>query len=143
MKVAFALLSSGFVASCAAALESPQMQCSPTSLQSNDVLTVQLTVPHGRQFGVWTPDNEFLFLSYNKATPEEPTSPFDPTIFRTLAAVQLNVASARGVPVRDGFDPPEAIFSKAGSYQFLVAENLETDNAPGAVAECIVTYARR
>jgi len=101
-----------------------------------------MPVPHGGDFGVWNPKGEFQFISYKKASAEEPTPPLDPKTFRTTAEVTLAAATAMGIPVRDGFEKPELIFQRPGLYRFLVAENLETENPPGLL-KCTVRYRQR
>ena len=117
-----------------------EMKCSPKVLVPGGLLTLRMPASHGADFGVWNPKGEFQFISYNKASAEEPTSPIDPSTFRTEPEVKLPAATAVGIPVRDGFEKPELIFQRPGLYRFVVAENLETENPPEAVLRCTVRF---
>jgi hypothetical protein len=101
-----------------------------------------MTLPHGGEFGVWNPKGEFQFISFKKVSANEPAPPIEPDVFRTTTELKLATATAKGSPVRDGFEKPELIFTRPGTYRFIVAENLETDNPPGLL-KCTVRYRER
>ena len=119
-----------------------ELVCSPKVVRPGGTVTLRMPVPHGGDFGVWNPKGEFQFISYKKASADEPIPPIDPRAFRTTAEVTLAVATAVGIPVRDGFEKPEPIFQRPGVYRFLVAENLETESPPGLL-KCTVRYQPR
>jgi hypothetical protein len=116
--------------------------CAPKVLRPGDTLTIRLPLPHGGELGVWNPKGEFQFIAYRKDTDNAPLPPIDFDNFRKQTEVQLVIATAKGVPVRDGFEQPELLFSAPGRYHFLVSDNLETENPPGLL-KCSVRYQRR
>jgi hypothetical protein len=116
----------------------PGIECSPSVVHPGDTLIIRMTLPHGGQLGAWNPKGEFQFIAY-RADTDLPPPPIAFEVFRNQSEVRLTTTAAKGVPVRDGFEKPELLFSAPGRYHFLVSDNLETENPPGLL-KCTVRY---
>jgi hypothetical protein len=112
------------------------LRCSPRNLWLGDTLTLNMSVPHGRDLAILGPDHKFFWLRSWEPNDEATTAKWH--AFETLRQLKLVTTEAKGrVSTAD-----EPIFTKTGWYRIRVSYNLETDDGT-PVSQCKVYYAHR
>jgi len=112
-----------------------QFQCTPRSVTSGQSVTLHLPATHGGELGVQTPDKRILFIALDS----EPQAPVATAAFKSLRTLELPTATAQGLAPADAWKP-DRIFTVAGTYRFVVSDNLETEDEGGANLWCIVRF---
>lgn len=113
------------------------IRCYPTVLYKGDTLTIKMKIPHGEYLGIINPAGEMFFVVY--PSPEKGKDSLMPSnIFVNLDELKIITNVTRAVPWIAGRGM-EIIFSKAGDYQILLSDNLESD-AEYPIIKCIVKY---
>ena len=112
------------------------LRCSPRKLWLGDTLTLNMSVPHGRDFAILGPDNKFFWLRSWEPNDEATTAKW--YAFEKVRKLKIVTTEAKGRVSTDD----EPIFAKTGWYRIRVSYNLETDDGT-PVNECKVYYAHR
>ncbi len=117
----------------------PRLRCEPRTLRPGQTLTLHLPMPHGRELGVAAP-GRFLFIAFR---PEQGTyrkkPPIPSTRFLEMYSVRLPVSSAVGINL-PADTAPEPIFTSPGTYQFIVSDNLETEDDAWTFLRCSIRF---
>jgi hypothetical protein len=112
------------------------LTCTPKTLHSGDTITLRMRTPHGGYLAVVQPDGTFYFIVYPQLG--DPTRRFSKIPSDTFKKMPLLLlpSDLRAAPRVYGRDTLlEPVFSKVGSYQIHLGENLESDYAP-PVSKC-------
>jgi hypothetical protein len=118
----------------------PRLNCTPSVMTPDKTLTLRMPVPHGRELGVRTPQGRFLFIAYQFDEQANPIPPPVPSAdFLRMNSIELSPALARGVAVSQR-SPAEPVFTTPGRYQFVLSDNLETEDDAHANLTCDVRY---
>ncbi|HEX5702448.1 MAG TPA: hypothetical protein VFX97_04465 [Pyrinomonadaceae bacterium] len=112
------------------------LRCSPGRLYLGDTLTLNMSVPHGRDLAILGPDNKFFWLRSWEPNDEAATASW--YAFEKMKLLKIVTAEANGRVSTDD----EPIFTKTGWYRIRVSYNLETDDGT-PVNECRVYYTHR
>ena len=112
------------------------LRCSPRNLWRGDTLTLDMSVPHGRDLAILGPDNKFFWL--RSWEPNDKTTTASWYAFERLRQLKIGTTEAKGRVSTDD----EPIFTKTGWYRIRVSYNLETDDGT-PVNECKVYYSHR
>lgn len=112
------------------------LRCSPRKLWRGDTLTLNMSVPHGRDLAIIGPGNKFFWLRSWEPNNRETTAQW--FAFEKVGQLKLVTDEARG-SVSNG---AELIFTKTGWYSIRISYNLETDDGT-PVNECKVYYVHR
>ncbi len=112
------------------------LRCSPRKLWLGDTLTLQMSVPHGRDLAILGPDDKFFWLRSWEPNDQETTAQW--YAFEKVRQLKLSTTEAKG-SVNDG---AELIFTKTGWYSIRISYNLETDDGT-PFNECKVYYVHR
>jgi type IV secretory pathway ATPase VirB11/archaellum biosynthesis ATPase len=112
------------------------LRCSPRNLWLGDILTLNMSVPHGRDFAILGPDNRFFWLRSWEPNDEATTARW--YAFEKVRQLKIVTAEAKGRVSTDD----EPIFTKTGWYRIRVSYNLETDDGT-PVNQCRVYYTHR
>ena len=112
------------------------LRCSPTRLYLGDTLTLNMSVPHGRDLAILGPDNRFFWLRSWEPNDQARTASW--YAFEKMKLFRIVTAEAKGRVSTDD----EPIFTKTGWYRIRVSYNLETDDGT-PVNECKVYYTHR
>ena len=112
------------------------LRCSPRNLWLGDTLTLNMSVPHGRDLAILGPDNKFFWLRSWEPNDEAATA--DWYAFEKLRQLKIVTTEAKGRVSTDD----EPIFTRTGWYRIRVSYNLETDDGT-PVSQCRVYYTHR
>ena len=112
------------------------LRCSPRRLWLGDTLTLNMSVPHGRDLAILGPGNKFFWLRSWEPNDEATTASW--YAFEKLRQLKIVTKEAKGRVSTDD----EPIFTKTGWYRVRVSYNLETDDGT-PVNECRVYYTHR
>jgi hypothetical protein len=95
-----------------------------------------MSVPHGRDLAILSPDDKFFWL--RAWEPNDPEATARWYAFEKVRQLKLVTGEAKG---RAG-DADELIFTKTGWYTIRISYNLETDDGT-PFRECRVHYVHR
>jgi hypothetical protein len=111
-------------------------RCSPRNLWLGGTLTLNMSVPHGRDLAILGPDNTFFWLRSWEPNDEATTARW--YAFEKLQQLKIVTTDAKG----RGSTDDEPIFTKTGWYRIRVSYNLETDDGT-PVNQCRVYYTHK
>ena len=112
------------------------LRCSPSRLWLGDTLTLNMSVPHGRDLAILGPDNKFFWLRSWEPNDEATTASW--YAFEKMKLFKIVTMEAKGRVSTDD----EPIFTKTGWYRIRISYNLETDDGT-PVSQCKVYYTHR
>ena len=112
------------------------LRCSPRKLWLGDTLTLNMSVPHGRDLAILSPDGKFFWLRAWEPNDREATAQW--YAFEEVRQLKLVTADARG----SISNSEELIFTRTGWYSIRISYNLETDDGT-PVNECKIYYVHR
>ena len=112
------------------------LRCRPRKLWLGDTLTLNMSVPHGRDLAILRPDDKFFWLRSWEPNDREATAQW--YAFEKVGQLKLVTGEAKG-SVSNG---EELIFTKTGWYSIRISYNLETDDGT-PFNECKVYYTHR
>ena len=92
----------------------------PTSVAATDTLSLSIPSDITAEVAVLTPDGEMIYLHAPDAAQLWPAN-------AQPAQLQLDIATAQGQAWRDGQPTPTQTFTTPGTYQIIIADNLETE----------------
>lgn len=112
------------------------LRCSPRKLWLGDTLTLTMSVPHGKDLAILSPDEKFFWLRSWEPNDREATAQWD--AFEKVRQLKLVTSEAKGqISSSD-----ELIFTRTGWYSIRISYNLETDDGT-PFNECRVYYRHR
>jgi hypothetical protein len=112
------------------------LRCSPRKLWLGDTLTLTMSVPHGKDLAILSPDDKFFWL--RSWEPNDPEATAQWNAFEKIRQLKLVTSEAKGsISSSD-----ELIFTRTGWYSIRISYNLETDDGT-PVNECKVYYMHR
>jgi hypothetical protein len=116
---------------------SAMFDCRPTSVRGGAKLFLTMPKSHGGELGVVTPDRGLLFVAFR---PESPSCrpPITSDAFMAMERMEIDTASAVGVNSICSTEM-RAVFQTAGTYEFVVSPNLETEDS-GQNLRCKVAF---
>jgi len=112
------------------------LRCSPRKLWLGDTLTLNMSVPHGRDSAILSPDDKFFWLRSWEPNNRETTAQW--YAFENVRQLKIFTGEAKG----SAGNGDELIFMKTGWYSIRVSYNLETDDGT-PFNECKVYYTHR
>jgi len=112
------------------------LRCSPRKLRLGDTLTLNMSVPHGRDLAILDPDGKFFFLRSWEPNNREVTARW--YAFEKVGRLKLLMSAAKGSVSNE----EQLIFTKTGWYGIRISYNLETDDGT-PFNECKVYYVHR
>ncbi|HEX8492552.1 MAG TPA: hypothetical protein VF658_06895 [Pyrinomonadaceae bacterium] len=112
------------------------LRCSPRKLWLGDTLTLNMSVPHGRDLAILSPDDKFFWLKSWEPDNRQATAQW--YAFEKIRQLKLATGEAKGI-VNNAAEP---IFTKTGWYSIRISYNLETDDGT-PFNECKVYYTHR
>lgn len=112
------------------------LRCSPRKLRLGGTLTLNMSVPHGRDLAIVSPDDKFFWLRLWEPNNREATAQW--YTFEQVGRLKLVISEVKGKISND----EELIFTKTGWYSIRISYNLETDDGT-PFNECKVYYVHK
>ncbi len=123
--------------------DADQIACSPRILKLGDTLTVKLSLPHGEDFVIVSPDeHEWWLSSTDNYHDKWHETPFRASEFGNLSKIKLDISQLKVMPFVYGKTEPELVFSKPGRYRIVVSENFATDDGTPSYS-CFVEFTNK
>lgn len=97
------------------------------TLYLGDTLKIEFKIPHPKDLGINTPDDDFFFLVYSYNDTAMP-SLVDWNQFETTNHLEIITNKTKANPWNARIHESQIIFNKTGKYKILLSDNLETDD---------------
>ncbi len=96
----------------------------------DDSIVINFAIPHPKELAVRTPSGDFYYLVYPKDLPTIPQAKalYSITEFQKTDKIIFFPAKSKGNPHDVQFKGNQLIFKKSGKYEFLMSDNLSTDD---------------
>jgi hypothetical protein len=107
----------------------PKMWANRSVLYKNETLQLHFTVPHPQYLGVIDPDGRFFYVVFPEESSSGQLKPFvNSEKFETLKTLKIKTSSFKADPYTHGVLENKPVFTKSGTYRFLLGDNLHTDD---------------
>jgi hypothetical protein len=120
---------------------SDNLRCTPAVLRRGDVLTMNMSLPHGPTFHARSPDGTtYIVVFHGEGSPDRTRrrSLMPPDSFSRVTELRLDPSVLTAGVLVFGRDTNELLFRTPGVYRLLVGSDMETDGP--SYAECLVRY---
>lgn len=108
----------------------PVMWSDATSFHLGDQIVLHFTTPHPQYLGIVNPDGKFYYVVFPSAQSVGALAPLvDSDKFVGLNRLVVPTATLKADPYMHGVTENQPVFTKTGSYTFLLGENLHVDDA--------------
>jgi hypothetical protein len=96
-----------------------------STIFKGESLTLQFITPHDKHLGVINPDGEFFYVIFPSASSSGNLRPFmDSNDFVEKRSIKINTTTFKADPYRYGVLDNQAVFTKTGTYRFVLGDNL-------------------
>lgn len=115
----------------AAAVEPAQkkMWAKTDLLYKGESLLLHFETPHAPYLGVIDPDGHFFYVVYPAENSMGKLRPLVPGArFAAMNTLRINAATLKADPYTWGFLENKRVFTKSGTYRFLLGDDLHTDD---------------
>lgn len=117
-----------------------EINCYPEKIKASDILNIDMSVPHGKEMGIKTPDGSYFFIFYTRRGIEFKSEPINTNeIFSSISGLKIKPSQFLGRRWHANADSYERVFKKKGVYKISVAKVLESD-IPEGLEQCQVEY---
>lgn len=113
----------------------------PDTLWLGDTLTIRFRVPHPTDLAVFDPDDKFFFVVYDGVMEGGPPL-VPPGQFARMDRLQLLPGVTANIWTA-GVKEPQPIFTRAGTYELRLSEELETDDGTPVETETVYYTGRK
>lgn len=95
----------------------------------NDAIELHFAVPHAANLGVIDPDGKFFYLVFPDEFANDGLRPvMDSEIFPQMGALTIYPATLKADPYTYGVLENQRVFTKSGTYRFILGDDLHVDN---------------
>jgi hypothetical protein len=98
------------------------------TLYKGDTLKLEFKTPHPKDLAIMTPDGSFFFLVYAHDNKGGTKSLMDWNTFDNIDQLYIITDKTKADPWDARINENQIIFTKTGSYEIRMSENLETDD---------------
>ncbi|MBX2890572.1 MAG: hypothetical protein KF734_06565 [Saprospiraceae bacterium] len=107
----------------------PKMWASSTVIYKGELLKLYFKAPNPRYLGVIDPNGRFFYVVFPKEEGAGKLKPFvSSERFETMKMLKINTATFKADPYTYGIVENRPVFTKSGTYQFLLGDNLHVDD---------------
>ena len=118
------------------------MQCSPGTGNPDTNVAVTLPKDRGNDFAVIGPSGQYFFLTFIPSSDTDPIKPVLPyMVFSTVNSLDFKLGSMKGWVQENGDTKLAPIFTRSGSYKFVISRDLERDD-PEFLGWCRVEFSK-
>lgn len=100
-------------------------------LYKGDLLKIHFETPHAEYLGVIDPDGHFFYVVFPVEEGDENTklkSFVDSRLFVSYKSLSINTSTFTADPYTYGVLENQPVFTKSGTYRFLLGDNLHMDD---------------
>ncbi|MCC7244466.1 MAG: hypothetical protein IT269_02210 [Saprospiraceae bacterium] len=109
--------------------DDPKMWTTADIVYRGEVLNLQFGAPHASRLGVIDPDGHFYYIIYPGDCAADGLKPFlSSEAFAWYTSVKINTTDFQADPYTYGVTQNQTVFTKTGTYRFLLGDNLHTDD---------------
>lgn len=118
----------------------PKMWTKNAALYKGETLKLHFNTPHPQYLGVVDPDGRFFYVVFPKENGSGKLKPYvSSERFEKMKSLKINTSSFKADPYTHGILENKPVFTKSGTYRFILGENLHVDDA-SAVTVLKVKY---
>lgn len=100
------------------------------TLYKGEVLRLHFSTPHPQHLGVIDPDGHFFYVVFPKENESGQLKPFVCSErFATMKSLKINTSTFKADPYEYGVLENRPVFTKTGTYRFVLGDNLHVDDA--------------
>lgn len=115
--------------STARASSGPGMWVENALIYKDESIQLHFQIPHEQYLGLIDPDGHFFYVVYPAESSAGKLRPFvSSEQFITLKVLTLNTSTFEADPYTYEIDENKPVFTKTGSYRFLLGDDLHTDD---------------
>jgi hypothetical protein len=120
--------------------KSPQIWASKKLLYKGETLALQFAAPNPNFLGVVDPSGHFFYVVFPLDAAVGKLKPFiDSEQFASVSNLKLNTRTFKADPYQYGVYTNQRVFTKSGTYTFIMGENLHVDD-PEFVEKVEIQY---
>jgi hypothetical protein len=98
-------------------------------LYKGETLHLHFTLPHPQFLGVIDPDGHFFYVVFPEENSVGQLKPFvSSDQFETLNTLKIKTTTFKADPYTYGIMENKKVFTKSGTYRFLLGDNLHVDD---------------
>jgi hypothetical protein len=118
----------------------PSMWVDAASCYLGENITLHFSTPHPQYLGVVNPDGKFFYVVFPESQAVGTLSPLvDSKKFAELDRLVITPATLKADPYIYGILENRPVFTKSGSYTFILGDNLHIDD-PSALYKVKINY---
>jgi len=107
----------------------PKMWAQTAPIHKGERFDLSFETPHAAYLGVIDPSGKFYYVIFPAADGQGNLKPLvDGTQFTRQQSVTINTATLRADPYTYGVTENQPVFTKSGTYRFILGETLHTDD---------------
>ena len=107
----------------------PKMWANSSDLYKNETLQLHFTLPHPLFLGVIDPDGHFYYVVFPAENSAGKLKPFvSSERFENLKTLKIATSTFKADPYIYGVLENQPVFTKSGTYRFLLGDNLHVDD---------------
>jgi hypothetical protein len=112
-----------------------KMWADQSTVYKDESLTLLFSTPHDSRLGVIDPDGNFFYVVYPTDAASGALQPLmDSRKFEWINCLKITTKYFKADPYTYGVYENRAVFTKSGTYRFILGDNLHTDD------ETLVTF---
>lgn len=112
-----------------AAGQASKMWTNNATLYKGESLSLYFDMPHAQYLGVIDPDGHFFYIVFPAEAGSGKLKPLvNSERFVTLNTLSINTATFKADPYTYGVLANKKVFTKSGTYRFLLGDNLHVDD---------------
>jgi hypothetical protein len=106
-----------------------KMWTDDATVYKNDILQIHFSLPHPQFLGVTDPDGHFFYVIFPAENTEGKMKPFvSSEQFAFLKTLKISTSDFKADPYTYGVLENQPVFTKSGTYRFLLGDNLHVDD---------------
>lgn len=106
-----------------------RMWADDAAVYKNEILQIHFSLPHPQFLGVIDPDGHFFYVVFPVENGSEKLKPLvSSEQFTTMKTLKINTSDFKADPYTYGVLENQPVFTKSGTYRFLLGDNLHTDD---------------
>ncbi|MEO6039725.1 MAG: hypothetical protein ABIQ93_15030 [Saprospiraceae bacterium] len=107
----------------------PKMWAQTAPIHKGERFDLSFETPHAEYLGVIDPSGKFFYVIFPAADGQGNLKPLvDGILFTSRQSITINTATLKADPYTYGVTENQPVFTKSGTYRFLLGQTLHTDD---------------